>query len=339
VVWSQDGLGLKFKRNSLVVSNAALQPPGNDDHRYTIELLLRPAATTVSNTILGFYSHSRPTQLVVRQYHDGLLVTHDGHSERDPSRKIKFDADHIFNVGRFVQLTISSGTAGTTVFVDGQLAERIPTFKISRDELAGEIVVGTSPISHSLWTGDLRGLAIYSKELTAADALQHYKEWTEQSGNFDRDAALARYNFSEGAGSEIHDEVASGPKLEVPEAFSVPHKGFLLSPIAEFTPDRNYVVDILVNIAGFIPLGVIVCAYLLWIARLPKAIMLAAVACGLLSLTIEILQYFIPPRGSGITDVITNSLGGLIGAMLLRVDLVRSVMERVKLVPPSRRRG
>jgi hypothetical protein len=333
VGWSPVGQGLRFKRNGLVVSNAALRPPENDYQSYAVELLVRPATTRGSHTILGFYSPGRPAQFLVRQYLDGLLVTHDARFDRDPSRTIKFDADHVFSTGQLVQLTISSGGDGTTVYVDGQIAEYVPTFRISRDELSGEIIIGTSPVTHNTWSGELRGLAIYSKELTPVAALQHYKDWTEQDGSFDVDRALARYDFREGAGSEIRDEVVSGPNLEIPKMFSISHKGFLRSPVSEFSFNWKYAADVLINIVGFIPLGVIVCSCLLWNTRTRNAILLAAVSCGLLSLTIEILQYYIPPRGSGITDILTNSLGGLIGALLVGVGAIRRTLQQLRLIP------
>jgi glycopeptide antibiotics resistance protein len=58
-------------------------------------------------------------------------------------------------------------------------------------------------------------------------------------------------------------------------------------------------------------------------------------ACGFLSTGIEILQYYIPRRSSGMTDIVTNTVGGLIGAMLLQVGMVRRLLEQVKLLPST----
>jgi len=333
VTWLRRSAGLRFEKDAVVVSSAPLLPPQNDVESYTLELLVRPAKVTGSQTILGFYRPGRTTQLLVRQYEDGLLVTRDARIDSDPTKTIKFDVDHVFTMGRLVLVTISFGLDGTAVFLDGQLAEHIRSFKISRNELSGaELIVGTSPVTFHPWKGDLCGLAIYAKELTPAGALEHYKKWMEQDTDWDLKDALALYDFDGKAAREVHDKAPARPNLEIPETFFVPHKEFLRSPASEFKPNWNYVVDVLLNIAGFVPLGVIVCAYLLWSTSRRKAITITTVACALLSLTIEILQYYIPRRGSGITDVITNSLGALIGAILLQFGWVRRTLEEMKLM-------
>src|ERR1700730_11535828 len=43
----------------------------------------------------------------------------------------------------------------------------------------------------------------------------------------------------------------------------------LKSPVEEFNPDWTYVKDVMVNIAGFVPLGVVLCAYVVW-TKTPK---------------------------------------------------------------------
>jgi glycopeptide antibiotics resistance protein len=56
---------------------------------------------------------------------------------------------------------------------------------------------------------------------------------------------------------------------------------------------------------------------------------------ALLSFTIEILQAYIPRRVSGTTDIITNTLGALLGAGITNPSLVRKILQSLKLPPAS----
>jgi VanZ family protein len=329
--WLPDSNGLRFESDGLVKSTSTLTPPQGRKESFTIELLLSSAASR--QTILTIYSPTRSKYLVLREYRSALVVTHDDRVQSDPTRSISFCADGVFRQKTKAQVIVSSGQDGTRVYVNGRMADREPGFTIQRDELAGEIDLGSAPVAHSIWRGDFYGLAVYSKELTPAEALEHYRDWTEPARHPDLTGALARYSFGERSGNEVRNEVGSEPNLTIPKDFFVPHKAFMASPASEFRPDWRYVHDLVINIVGFMPLGVIVCVYFLWTRTSSKAMVLTTLSCGFLSLTIEILQYFVPRRGSGWTDVITNSLGGLFGSLLVRIGMVRSVMEAAKLAP------
>lgn len=334
VTWLEETAGIKFEGAGLVTSNESIRlPETNGKESYTLELLLRPASTRSVYTILAFDTPDPPKQLLVRQWKDSLLVTHDSSIESDRTQTIKFDVDHVFQTGRLVYVAISAGPYGTNVFIDGQFAKSFPRFSISKGDLSGKIILGTSPVTYQPWSGELRGLSIYSKELTPADAFRHYKEWMDPHGHPDFQYAIARYAFAEGEGREVRNEVVSGPNLEIPWTFAIPHKGMLRSTAKEFKANWMYATDVLMNVAGFVPLGLIGCAYSSWVRRRWKAILFTTVACGILSLTIEVLQYYIPRRGSGMTDVVTNTFGAAIGALLLQIGPVRRALQQMKLMP------
>jgi len=337
VTWLPGTNGLKFERPGLVVGTRPMTPPQSGvTQSCTLELIVRPAGIKSSGTILAFYSSSHPRQsLQVRQWRDGLLVTHDARVESDRTRTIKFDVDHVFRRGKLVFLTVSSGLHGTAVYADGQLAQSVPTFNISSSDLYGDVILGISPEGNEPWKGEVKGFAIYASETTPEEVSQHYHRWTpvDNDGSADLNDALARYTFSEAAGTVIKNEVASGPDLTIPAIFSVPHKAFLESPVREFRPRRSYAYDLATNIAGFVPLGMVVCSYLAWRRTRWNAMLVATLFCGALSFSIEVMQYCVPSRGSGITDIITNTLGAGLGAVLVQSRVVRDRLSRVGVVP------
>ena len=144
----------------------------------------------------------------------------------------------------------------------------------------------------------------------------------------DLDDAITYYAFNEGTGREIHNTVVSGPDLEIPKSFAVPHKPILKSVIEEFEASRRYVNDLLRNIAGFVPLGFVFCAYFSLTRSRREAILYATLAGGALSFVVEVLQAYIPQRASGTTDIITNTLGAALGAVLARPNLIQGILRR-----------
>ncbi len=63
-----------------------------------------------------------------------------------------------------------------------------------------------------------------------------------------------------------------------------------------------------------------------WTRKWPyRQFFYTVLAGGFLGLLIEVLQAYIPQRDSGWTDVITNTLGTAIGALIARPSLVRSI--------------
>ena len=101
-----------------------------------------------------------------------------------------------------------------------------------------------------------------------------------------------------------------------------------MSPVKEFEANWHYVHGLLGNIAGFVPLGFIVCAYWGCTHTRRQAILYSILFGGILSFMIEVLQAYIPQRYSGTTDIITNTLGAALGAVLVRPSMVRAILGR-----------
>lgn len=335
VSWLADANGIRFGGPGLVFSKAPLRATASDGgNSCSLELLLRPSNVDISTTILMFSAPGNPQQFAVRQWLHSLLIARDTSIGENRLKRTKFDVDHVFKPEKLSLLTITSGPSGTVVYVNGRHAQTFPRFTILPNDLSGQIVMGTSSVDYQPWPGEISGLAIYSKELTASEVAQHDAKWVDGSGRegLDSDRVVARYVFAERSGNEIHNSVPSGPSLEIPSYFQIPHKAMLKPFWKEFEETKSYFIDVVMNIVGFMPLSFIFAAYFLLTRSRGKAILYTTLVGGSLSFLIEVLQAYIPQRVSGTTDILTNTLGTLLGAMLARPTLVRSVLVKMKLL-------
>jgi VanZ like family/Concanavalin A-like lectin/glucanases superfamily len=328
VTWLGSENGVRFGRHGTIWSSGEfVAADGQGEASCSLEIWLQPDSTIASSTVLAFYKPQDPLQFVLQQYH-GLLILSRQIPE-DQNRTQIIGTDGVFRRIEPVFITITSGAEKSSMYVDGNLARSFPGIRIGK-ECTGQLVLGTSPLGESDWYGQLKGLAFYQQELTPAEVLRHYQTWTSQgrpelSGN---ERAIGVYLFNEGSGNVVHNDVRPGIDLYIPPRFALLHQQFLEPFWQEFRPGPGYWKDILVNIAGFIPLGFFFCAY--WSAVRPiKHPNLTTVVFGFaVSLTIEVLQSYLPTRDSGTTDLITNTLGTFLGVRLYAWKTVRALLAR-----------
>jgi hypothetical protein len=332
VNWLPNGNGLNFGGPGIALSRTDLRAdsaiPGDS---CSLELLLRPASNDLSTTILSFYTPRDAQQFAVRQWTDSLLVTRDVLTAGNKLKRIKLDVDRIFPLGKLTLLTMTFGPEGTVVYLDGRHEGTFPKFAMTRNDLSGQILLGASPVDNQPWPGEIHGLAVYAKTLTPAEVARHYANWIDPRAgeSTDLDRAITRYAFDEHSGNKIHNTVPSGPNLEIPSYFQIPHKAMLKVAWKEFEVTKFYAIDLLENVVGFVPLGFIFGAYFLLGRNRGRAILYATLAGGLLSFVVELLQAYIPQRVSGTTDIITNTLGTFLGAMLARPNMVRTILGKI----------
>jgi glycopeptide antibiotics resistance protein len=126
---------------------------------------------------------------------------------------------------------------------------------------------------------------------------------------------VALYLFDEGAGNRVRNAFGTTAPLIIPD-----HPAFqrevLDQPLINKYNRLSYVKDGVVNILGFVPFGFFLSLWMIKTGRWSRGtIILIAVGLGaLVSLTIELIQVFIPVRDSSLMDLVCNTFGTLIGA-------------------------
>jgi hypothetical protein len=289
-----------------------------DETSCSIEIWLQPSSTYANKTILAFYTPENPSQFRLRQYFDDFLVLRGILDQRKNIRIAEINMQHAFRRGTQSFVTITSGAQRTGFYLDGALIDSASHWGLTSNHFTGQLVVGNSPLTDDSWSGQLRGLAIYNRELTAAQVLQHYTTWTKTGRPeiSEEQHPIALYLFQEQAGRTVHNQAPSGPDLYIPQHYFILHEGFLTPPWKEFDAYRGYFKDVAVNIAGFVPLGFFFCAYLSSAFHRKHAVLETILLGAAISLFIEISQSYMATRDSDMTDVITNTLGTIVGALL-----------------------
>ena len=338
VSWLTDANGLRFTGGGIVLTNGALQPVQGADSgdSCAIEIYLRSVTQDDAGNLLTFSSDEDPDAIFLRQWHESLLINRATHPRGHTPGVILFEVDDVLRLNQLVLVTISSGPDGTTLYIDGKIAGSDPKFHIRRSALYRQVVLGISPSTFDDWKGEVRGLAIYGEQVSPAEAAAHYAQWTKATRPEETNHLLARYDFSERGGNTIHSDVASAPALVIPDHFFIPRKTMLTAVGDQFEWTAIWRQDVLQNVIGFMPLGFVLCGFFALSRSRAQAILISTICGGLLSFSIEFLQYYIPRRDSGWTDVITNSTGTLLGALIAYPGLVRAALRIVHLIPAKR---
>jgi len=319
VRWLNGANGLLFKRHGSIVSAGAFTAnPSQDNAGCSLEIWLEPNRLDSSGTILAFYrSESRSVPFALRQSLADLVILHTTQDSPHNLGKPKIYINDLFRHRQFVLVTIVSGDSGTSVYADGSLVRKSSNFRFSSGDLTGRLIAGNSPTTTDNWSGQLRRIAIYQRQLSAAEVSEHSVSLAKgvQPSLTESAGAVALYLFDEGSGSIVHNRVDSATDLLIPERFFILHPQFLENPRSEFRPDWNYWKNVGINIGGFIPLGFFFCAYVSTLRKMKQAVAITIILGFAVSLTIEVLQAFLPTRDSGMTDLVTNTFGTALGAM------------------------
>lgn len=342
VSWLDHEDGLRFGEYGTILSSGLMDiPDAGGEAGCSVELWLQPGLSFDANTILDVYTQQNPFQFRMRQSGDDLVVLRDYRDHQNRIRTSRLYADHVFRQDRKVLITVAANAQGTYIYLNGQEAKSSSQLRFTSDALHGQLIVGAAPVENDRWSGKLLGLAIYSRQLTADQVLQDYRGWTEnrRPSPAPEKSVSALYIFAERAGSVVRNQVTSAPDLYIPERFRVVGQAFLAPPWKEFSPGWSYCKDVIINIAGFVPLGFFFCAYLTRLRRRNRAAFETILIGGAISLAIELLQAYIPTRQSGMTDVITNTLGTGIGTVLYQCKPAQAFMAKFDFASPHEAEG
>ncbi|MGA3327832.1 MAG: VanZ family protein [Terriglobia bacterium] len=332
VTWFAGGNGLHFGDHGTILSSGkfkAAEPPA--DSPCSLEIWFQPHHTADSATLLTFYAPGSPRQFSLRQSITDFALQSDVPNRRHQTRATRLYVDDVFRRGKPLFVTVTSNGGQASVYVDGALARPAHKFPLSSQDFNGELIIASATGNSDSWTGLLRGLALYNQDLTPEQVRRHFATWTTKGRPevSEDERVVALYLFDERAGGVIHNQVPSGTALYIPDRYRVLDQARLTPFWKEFRPDWSFCEDVLINIAGFVPLGFLFCAYFSLAGRIKRPALVTILLGFAVSFTIEFLQSFLPTRDSGTTDLITNTSGTGLGVWLYRCNFWRVLVAKI----------
>lgn len=328
VAWLTDGPGLRFAQYGSIFSDKELESTAGLDNSggCALEAWIEPTSPNYVTTVLAFSTERDPLQFRLVQLENSLEVSRQVRDSAGRIQNGSIVVDHVFPFRKIERLLIavSSGANGTTVYVNGKPRRSTTTFLMRPGDLTGRMIFGDSPHGRQTWIGNLRGLAIYPEEISSEQASRDYDVWNSQA-EFPASAlppARALYLFREKSGRTARSSIEGAPEFSVPESFVTLRPTFLKPFWTEYESNWQYWINTILNVAAFLPFGFFFYGYLLKTKNTRSPLLVALITGFLVSLTVEVLQYFLPLRDSGTTDLITNTAGTLLGALLFRVEIL-----------------
>jgi hypothetical protein len=291
----------------------------------SIEIWFEPAKEPDKRGLIFFSFNDTEfsPQIVLEQWKSSLIIRTRDKGGIYEKQNMTIRSQNTMLKGEKRLLTITSGPAGTAIYLDGKRAGLFPKYRLlDRDKSfsIASLVLGNDPTGKRPWNGKIFGLSFYDQELSEKAVFQSYQRWIqgEYSKLSRQKGIIAFYPMDEPDGPWIYNRSADRLHLWIPERFQVPKQIILNLPWA----DNGFkkFKDIAVNVLGFIPFGFLGLAFFSSIrmssGSFARSFFFVVFAGCFLSLVIELLQVYLPSRYSSSTDLICNIFGTAVGASL-----------------------
>jgi hypothetical protein len=331
VTWLSKQPGIRFNGYGIVYTDPIKElskAGGINANGFSIEIVLKPAKYQKHgfNFLFAIHNGNDGKQLLIGQWRSWLIAMNgDDYDHKRKTKRISIKLAEELPIPQFV--TITSGKNGTNIYLDGQRIrkQRDLTLKIPEQGNA-RLLLGNSVYGKHSWKGDVLGLALYRHSLSEQDVTKHFKYWFKD-GNllFAKNYKPALlYVFDEKKGERVLDRAGGNIDFHIPSKMKILNKKILSFSWSRLKFNAEFFEDLIVNLMGFIPLGFFLNA------TFAKAgggferhgILITVALCFFVSLFIEVLQASIPSRSSDVLDLVLNTVGGWLGALMMKVKKV-----------------
>jgi hypothetical protein len=322
--------GLHFNNNSIVLepvikSHGTLLSQLNNDDEFSMEIKLIPSIKTAKrlSCIFCIYDEREPEIILLGKWKSHTILRRriELAGNKTSSHEVSIP-DSLFHDQSAI-ITVSMCTDGTLLSINNEKNVFFPGFNLKRKNQLfsnAQLLVGNDTNVKTSWNGEINGFAIYRRALKREEIERHKLLWN--SNNFSKLSRekdiLALFPMHETHGQVVRNMITGkNNNLLIPEKLFSIKKTILGGPWINFWHDERFYYDIIINIIGFIPFGLLLLALFISNNKTGYFFYAITVISGFgLSLMIELIQVFMPLRTSSITDLISNTIGTLIGVII-----------------------
>jgi hypothetical protein len=321
VQWLSSERALSFQHPSIAYVDD-VQSFGNhqSSEDFSIQIVIAPENILRGGyrPILTIHGGDDCNQLTLWQWGASVIVMNG--NDYDYSKKSpRLSAKDSLVPGELSLITVTSSGLNTYLYMGGKLASKTQNSRLviphTPDKM--RLILGNSVYGKHSWDGEIYGVAMTSVALSEMRVKSLYDNWMSRiSPVFEPvDDLRLLYTFNEGKGRLVTDETGLNPSLQLPSRLIVLQRAFLSPPWEHFRLNLVCLIDVLVNVIGFIPIGAV--AYY-WSrgTHTPYrrySIPVTLAFCFCLSLGIESVQAWLPNRDSSLLDLVLNTCGAWLG--------------------------
>ena len=255
-------------------------------------------------------THSKEERLIVGQWKSGIIFrSFDNYL----GGRQEIGYGKAFTSKSPVLITFSSDKSGSVIYVDGKAVRRSKTPLMHRlSTLGSTAVIANSVLGDQPWSGELYHISIFDRSLSSQEISS--RALKTESGI--TKGEIISFDFTSNPRETVYPNEGSysQTQLSIPKRFSPPEKQILRPPWTDYSFDKAYFTDVILNFLGFIPSGVLLgLLFRLKGIRIFHAVLISLLISAAISSSIEVLQVFLPTRTSQLSDLILNILGGITG--------------------------
>ena len=325
VDWIDNQSGIRFSKYSIAYTNVLNEKIGGDFSdlkTFSIEIALKLEKTYNDKfkIIFVFHNGQDRDQLLMAQWHSSIIILNgNDYAHRRKTKRLVFDTAFLPTSTLF--LTITTNSHGTKLYFEDRLVSENKDLILDFPDSGKVILVlGNSVYVENPLQGDIYGLALYHSVLTKQDVKLHFTKWTNKKNfSFAKTAQpFMLFPFDEKEGRWASDSSDGKHSLYIPKNIKTLKKKFLRVPWKEIRFRTKFLMDIFLNILGFIPFGFLLSATLNDVGCIFRKYrtLITVGLCLMVSLIIEIVQAWLPLRHSSLSDLMLNVFGGWIGSKI-----------------------